>query len=223
MNVWAIVPVKPLGRAKSRLAEVFSPEQREQLATDLLMRTVGLLLPILRGVLVISRDSKALSMVRDLGAQTVQESGTPELNNAILRASQVLRIWHAEAMLVVPADLPLLAAADVDAMVELGRYNQSVVIAPDRHETGTNLLMVRPPGLIPYSFGENSFAEHQRLAQAANATLHIYRSERVGVDIDTPEDVLQYHTLAKLWGEPIMGKTESEKFESGEWMQPELP
>ena len=64
MNVWAIVPVKPLGRAKSRLSDAFSPEQREQLATDLLLRTVSMLLPLVRGVLVISRDNKALSMVR---------------------------------------------------------------------------------------------------------------------------------------------------------------
>ena len=222
MNVWAIVPVKPLGRAKSRLSAAFSPEQREQLATDLLMRTVGLLLPVLRGVLVISRDSKALSMVRDLGAQTVQESGTPELNHAILRATQMLRVWNTEAMLIVPADLPLLSPADVEAMTELGRYNQSVVIAPDRHEIGTNMLMIRPPGLIPYSFGENSFAEHQRLAKDAGATLHIYHSKRVGIDIDTPDDILRYHELAKALGEPIMGQTESKKLDSGEWMLPEL-
>jgi 2-phospho-L-lactate guanylyltransferase len=222
MNVWAIVPVKPLGRAKSRLAEAFSPEQREHLATDLLMRTVGLLLPLLRGVLVISRDSKALSMVRDLGAQTVQESGTPELNNAILRASQVLRVWHVDAMLVVPADLPLLSSADVEAMVELGQYNQSVVIAPDRHETGTNMLMVRPPGLIPYSFGENSFVEHQRLAAEAGATLHIYHSERVGIDIDTPDDMTHYHELAAKLDEPIVGQTESAKRDSGEWLLTEI-
>jgi 2-phospho-L-lactate guanylyltransferase len=222
MNVWAIVPVKPLGRAKSRLSEAFSPDQRRRLATDLLMRTVGLLLPLLRGVLVISRDTKALSMVRDLGAQTVQESGTPELNNAILRASQVLKAWRADAMLVVPADLPLLAPADVEAVVELGRYNQSVVIAPDRHEIGTNLLLVRPPGLIKYSFGDDSFAVHQRLAQQAGATLHIYRSERVGIDIDTPEDIERYRALAQALGERqlqiALGKSESEKHDTGEWL-----
>ncbi|MBN1202755.1 MAG: 2-phospho-L-lactate guanylyltransferase [Anaerolineae bacterium] len=211
MNTWAIVPVKPLNRAKSRLAAELLPEQRERLAIGLLMRTVRLLLPIsqIQGVLVISRDMKALAMVRELGVQTVQESGAPELNNALYRATQVLNNWRVGAVLVVPADLPLLASEDIEAVVNLGRYQQTVVIAPDRHEHGTNLLLVRPPGLIPYSFGINSFAEHKRLAQETGATIHIYRSARVGLDVDTPDDLLRYHELAKVMGEPIIKHTGS--------------
>jgi 2-phospho-L-lactate guanylyltransferase len=205
MNVWAIVPVKPLSRAKSRLSEALLPEQRELLATEWLVRTVRLLVPLtrIRGVLVISRDTKALAMVRDLGANTVQESGAPELNNALLRATQVLRAWQADSVLVVPADLPLLAAEDVEEMVQRGRYHNTVVIAPDRHETGTNLLFVRPPGLMPYAFGENSFAEHQRLALEAEANVSIYRSERVALDVDWPDDLERYYHLAKSLGRPV--------------------
>lgn len=206
MNIWAIVPVKPLGRAKSRLAEELMPDQREYLATQLLARTVRLLVPLspIRGVLVISRDTKALAMVRELGANTVQESGTPELNNALLRATQVLKARHADAVLVVPADIPLLAAEDIEEMVRRGRYQSSVVIAPDRHETGTNLLFARPPGLIPYAFGENSFAEHQRLAAEIGATVSVYRSERTALDVDWPDDLQRYYHLAKLLGEPVL-------------------
>lgn len=179
MNIWAIVPVKPFNRAKSRLATELRPEQRELLAASLLERTLQLVVPIsqIQGTLVISRDTKALSMARDMGAQTVQESGAPELNNALLRATQVIRGWGVDGVLVIPADLPLLAREDVEAMVNLSRYNSSIVIAPDRHQHGTNLLLVRPPGLIPYSFGDNSFAEHQRLALAAGADVFIYRQQ----------------------------------------------
>lgn len=206
MNLWAIVPVKPLGRAKSRLAEELQPEQREQLATEMLVRTVRLLTPISRmnGVLVISRDPKALSIARELGANTVQESGTPELNHALLRATQVLKAWNTEAMLIVPADIPLLAVEDIEEMIQRGRYHHSVVIAPDRHETGTNLLLMRPPGLIPYVFGENSFVAHKRLAFEAGATLSVYRSERAALDIDWPEDLEEYYHLAKALDEPII-------------------
>ncbi len=205
MNIWAIVPVKPLSRAKSRLSGELPPQQREQLATELLARTVRLLVPLtrIRGVLVISRDQKALAMVRDLGANTVQESGTPELNNALLRATQVLKAWHADSVLVVPADIPLLAAEDVEEMVQRGRYHNSVVIAPDRHETGTNLLFIRPPGLIPYAFGENSFTIHQRLALEAGANVSVYRSERAALDVDWPDDLEKYYQLAKSLGQPV--------------------
>jgi 2-phospho-L-lactate guanylyltransferase len=206
MNVWAIVPVKPLSRAKSRLADALVSEQRETLATCLLARTVKLLqpLPQIQGVLVISRDMKALSMVRDLGAQTVQESGTPELNNALYRATQALRAWGADAALVVPADLPLLSAQDIEEVVHLGRYHNSVVIAPDRHGQGTNLLLVRPPGVIPYSFGEDSFARHQAFAHEAGSTVLVYHSQRVSLDLDTPDDLNGYRELAKSLGLPII-------------------
>ncbi len=227
MNVWAIVPVKPLARAKSRLADELSPDERELLATNMLMRTVGLLLPLLDGVLVISRDSKALSMVRDLGAQTVQESGAPELNNAIFRATQVLKAARrADAVLIVPADMPMLSPADIDEVVSLGQYYQSVVIAPDRHEVGTNLLLVRPPGLIEYAYGAASFADHQALAMAVKAHLHIHYSERVGLDIDTPDDLAYYRELAKRLGEPVIdpvGAADNlSPRDTGEWAFPEL-
>jgi 2-phospho-L-lactate/phosphoenolpyruvate guanylyltransferase len=206
MSVWAIVPVKPLNRAKSRLADVLLPEQREQLAMSLLVRTVRLLLPLrqVQGVLVISRDTKALAIVRDLGVQTLQESGAPELNTALYRATQGLRALGAGAALVVPADLPLLRPADITGVVEMGRHLNTVVIAPDRHEDGTNLLLVRPPGLIPYSFGVNSFAEHQRFAREAGASVLTYRSQGVGLDLDTPDDLRCYFALAEATGEPVL-------------------
>ncbi|MGQ9849367.1 MAG: 2-phospho-L-lactate guanylyltransferase [Aggregatilineaceae bacterium] len=206
MSVWAIVPVKPLNRAKSRLADVLLPEQREALATALLLRTVHLLLPLshIQGVLVISRDSKALAMVRDLGAQTVQESGAPELNNALLRATQALKLWGAEAALIVPADIPLLSEEEVATVVDMGRFHHSVVLVPDRNECGTNLLFVRPPGLIPYAFGENSFNRHKSYARDAGATVFVHRSERAALDLDTAQDLLRYVELAKALGEPII-------------------
>jgi len=206
MNIWAIVPVKPFNRAKSRLATDLLPDQRERLASALFVRTVKLLVAQsnIQGVLVVSRDTKALSMARDMGAQTVQESGNPELNSALYRATQVSRMWGAEATLVVPADIPLLHEDDIAAMLNLGQYHNSVVIAPDRHEHGTNMLLVHPPGLIPYSFGHESFATHQRLAQENNANISLYRSARVSLDIDTPTDLVDYAELAKLLEEPMI-------------------
>ncbi|GAB4412688.1 MAG: 2-phospho-L-lactate guanylyltransferase [Anaerolineae bacterium] len=210
MSVWAIVPVKPLTQAKSRLADVLTAEQRQSLATALLLRTVRLLLPLpqIQGVLVISRDSQALAMVRELGAQTVQESGAPELNNALFRATQALKLWGAEAALIVPADIPLLTAEDIVQVVELGRQPNSVVLVPDHNEQGTNLLLVRPPGIIPYAFGEDSFHRHQDDAHRAGAAVLIHRTERAALDLDTVSDLLHYVELAKVLGEPIIELTD---------------
>src|SRR5262249_49783834 len=178
MSVWAIVPVKPFNRAKSRLASVLSPEEREELAEKMLRHTLETLVnsKAVAGTLVISRESKALALARDLGVHTVQEVGTPELNAALLRASQVVGALGAKAVLVLPADLPLLNVEDIEQVVRLGRYNTSVAITPDRNEDGTNALFVRPPGYIPFSFGPGSFHRHLKLAEDAGATIKIHRS-----------------------------------------------
>ncbi len=201
MNVWAVVPVKPLNRAKSRLAAVLLPETREILAIAMLRHTISLLASsgVVSGILVISRDNRALVVAREYGARTVQESGAPELNAALERASQVIMSWNAQAALVLPADLPLINTFDLEEIVHLGRYQQSVVIMPDRSGDGTNGLLVRPPGMFPYMFGENSYQKHVAAAEALGADVHVYRSERTMLDLDLPDDLITYLELCRKY------------------------
>jgi 2-phospho-L-lactate guanylyltransferase len=82
MALWAIVPVKPLRRGKSRLSEVMSVDEREDLNEFLLAHTIQEIsaVPDIENVLVVSRDPAALALARDMGARTVQENGSPGLN-----------------------------------------------------------------------------------------------------------------------------------------------
>jgi 2-phospho-L-lactate guanylyltransferase len=198
MSVWVIIPVKPLTRAKSRLSAVLSAEQRQQLAEMLLRHVIATVrqVPEVVGTLVISRDTKALAIARDAGTYTVQESGAPELNNALMRATSVVAGWGGSAVLVLPADLPLISSEDVRNLVELGLEPHTIVLATDHQEDGTNAMLVRPPGLIPYAFGPGSFARHLKLAQDVNANVHVYSSERMMLDIDVPADLLVYERIA---------------------------
>ncbi len=206
MKIWTIMPVKPLVRAKSRLADVLSPEQREKFALNMLLRHIQLLksIPAIDGILVISRDTKVLSVAREQGVNTVQESGQPKLNTALTRATDLLRAWHVEATLVLPTDIPLLAVEDVEQILHLGRYTGTVVVAPDAQRNGTNALLMNPPGIIEYSYGEGSFDRHVSRAELAGVKLHIYESERIAMDVDTSEDLEQYLILAEKYGEPIL-------------------
>lgn len=203
MGVWAIIPVKPFNRAKSRLSEVLTPEQRYQLAETMLRHVLGVIqtVPQVLGTLVISRDNKALAIAREYGARTVQESGAPELNTALMRATQVVARWKGSAVLILPADLPLLAGEDLVSMIHLsGRSSPSVVLATDQHEDGTNAMFVRPPGLIEYAYGTGSYARHKQLAQDAGADVHVYHSERLLLDIDVPADLQSYNELIRTGG-----------------------
>jgi 2-phospho-L-lactate guanylyltransferase len=69
----------------------------------------------------------------------------------------------------------------------------AVVIAPDRHQTGTNALFVRPPGLIDYAFGRDSFQLHRAWAERAGARVRVLKSTAIELDLDVPEDWTLYH------------------------------
>ncbi|MFZ4815429.1 MAG: 2-phospho-L-lactate guanylyltransferase [Phototrophicaceae bacterium] len=194
MSVWVLIPVKPLGEAKSRLAEALSGDQRRQLAEHLLRRTLNVVkqIPFITGTLVISRDNYVLALARDFGSRTIQESGAPELNNALMRATLVLQSWRAEAALILPADIPLMNAEDLSEVLKLGQKPRSVVLVTDTQGDGTNVLLSRPPGLFDYAYGVGSFATHQKLAKEAGAAVYIYESERLMLDIDHPVDLERY-------------------------------
>jgi 2-phospho-L-lactate guanylyltransferase len=207
MSIWAIVPIKPLNRAKSRLTPALNAEARQQLALGMLLYNLHILTssPLLAGVMVISRDTKALARARQWErVQTLQESGTPELNAALQRASKMLIAWGAEAALILPADVPLCNREDIEQMIQLGAAPNSIVIAPDRHHDGTNAIFTRPPNLIPFSFGVGSFKMHLQHNSKSGLTVQVYESERLGLDIDTPDDLAAYHDLAAQLGvDPI--------------------
>jgi 2-phospho-L-lactate guanylyltransferase len=141
------------------------------------------------GVLVVSRDPNALTIARNHGARTVQEDGQPELNTALKRATIVAQVYATRGVLVLPADLPLVTREDILTLIQRATEPPVVVIAPDRHKKGTNALLISPPGLIEYDFGENSFERHCELVKKAGARLEIVDLPSLGLDLDLPEDI----------------------------------
>jgi len=190
MTLWAIVPVKPLRRGKSRLAGTLNEDERTELNRSLLQHTLETLsgLKEVDGVLVVSRDPNALTIARNHGARTVQEDGQPELNTALKRATIVAQVYATRGVLVLPADLPLITRDDILALIQRATEPPVVVIAPDRHQKGTNALLISPPGLIEYDFGENSFQRHCDRVNKAGARLEIVDLPSLGLDLDLPED-----------------------------------
>jgi len=191
MTLWAIIPVKPLRRGKSRLSGVLSLEARTALNHYLLSNTLEILatVPEIEYSLVVSRDPEALTIAREYGARTVQEQGSPQLNVALTRATMVALSHSVQGVLIVPADLPLLTVDDIHEVIKLAVDPPVVVITPDRHHQGTNALLISPPGLIQYEYGPDSFHRHCTQAEKARARLEICERGSVALDIDFPEDL----------------------------------
>ncbi|MBL8051584.1 MAG: 2-phospho-L-lactate guanylyltransferase [Anaerolineales bacterium] len=191
MTLWAIVPVKPLRRGKSRLAGTLNENERAELNQKLLEQTLTTLssLKELDQVLVVSRDPQALTIARNHGAKTILEDGQPQLNTALTRATVLAKIQSIQGVLILPADLPLLTTEDVLTLIDRAAKPPVVVIAPDRHGKGTNALLMVPPGLIDYEFGEDSFQKHCERVKKSGARLEIVELPSLGLDLDMPEDL----------------------------------
>lgn len=204
MTLWAIVPVKPLRRGKSRLAGSMTDDERAELNRMLLERTLRTLIDLreVEEVLVVSRDSSALAIARELGARTVQEDGAPTLNTALKRATVVAQVYASRGVLVVPADLPLLSRDDILTLLQHAQNPPVVVIAPDRRENGTNALLLSPANLIEYDFGGDSFRRHCERARKAGARLEIVKLPSLGLDLDLPEDLELVRKLEAAKPEP---------------------
>lgn len=201
MTLWAIVPVKPLRRGKTRLSKVLSEDQRAALNKKLLTHTLDTItqLPELEQVLVVSRDPEALAIARFHGARTVLEDGTPHLNIAITRATAVAMMYSVSGVLILPADLPQMKPEDVTVMVEAAKYSETMVIAPDHRQQGTNALLLRPPDLINFSFGENSFYRHVAQATAKGARVEVVELPSLARDVDYPEDLAFLNGALEEW------------------------
>ncbi|MEX1018946.1 MAG: 2-phospho-L-lactate guanylyltransferase [Litorilinea sp.] len=129
------------------------------------------------------------------GSQQIAHVPEATLNQALHAGRDHALAGGAQAILVLPADLPLLTTQDLAALVAplQKRPPPQVIIAPS-HDEGTNALLLHPPTIIDFAYGPQSFARHCALAQAANSTVEIVRSSSLTYDLDLPED---------LWGEEL--------------------
>jgi len=191
MSLWVIIPVKPLKRSKSRLAPVLSEEERTLLNFKMLENTLAILksCSCVQEILVVSRDPSVLSLARTYGAKTLQEDGEPGLNLALKRAVYVSKTYAAQAVLVLPADLPLLSKEDVESISAKWDKSPKLVIVPDRHMSSTNMLLLAPPDLIDFSYGPGSFERHVRQAQIKNADIEVCQLTSAELDVDNPDDL----------------------------------
>src|SRR5947208_984883 len=140
----ALIPVKSLSEAKSRLADHLTLRQRRNLVLDMLHHVLRALheSDVLEQVAVVSSDHQVLEQAKAWGAQPLVEE--QHGHNPALHAARRALVPGASALLTISADLPLLQSGDIRRMIEKSR-DYPVVLAPSRDGTGTNALLVRPP------------------------------------------------------------------------------
>jgi 2-phospho-L-lactate/phosphoenolpyruvate guanylyltransferase len=188
-GVSAVVPVKDLWGTKSRLAPVLDPGARAGLTLYMMGRVVAAVWEAGVGdVCVVSPDRMVLKEAKRRGATPLlQESRglNPALEEGRCRALEI----GASTLLVLPADLPLLDAGDVRAVLEVVGEGPSVIISPDGTRSGTNALLLQPPDLLPFAFGPDSFEAHLGAARRRDLRVRVCERPHLAFDLDTAGDL----------------------------------
>jgi 2-phospho-L-lactate/phosphoenolpyruvate guanylyltransferase len=191
-----IVPHRGLEAAKTRLAPSLSPEERIMLASQLLQRVLKVTRQICDDVVVISPSRALAEIVEPSGARLVVQRGMG-LNEGLEQARFDALVEEIDTLIVLHGDLPNLQATDVEVLASAlpGDGTPAVAIAPDRAGTGTNGLVLRPPGVIRFRFGTGSFAAHLEEVSRAGVPLVAVNRAGLSFDLDTPEDLTRWLEL----------------------------
>jgi 2-phospho-L-lactate guanylyltransferase len=184
----AVVPVKALAEAKTRLAGVLSPEQRVALTLEMLHHVLDAITRsgVVEVVAVIGPNPEGLDLP---GSVVYVKQAREGLNHAVGQGKEWAMGQGADAYMVVLGDLPLLTPDDIVHVVDLGLNSNTVVLAPDRHNTGTNIMLAHPASLARFAYGVESFPKHMKMHQEAGASVQTYVSLGTAVDMDTPGDL----------------------------------
>lgn len=186
--VLAIVPVKGLGHAKTRLSEILDPANRRALVLAML---ADVLMNLRRSdaitrVVVVTDDREARHRAIAEGAEVVPDDGAVSHSHAALRGIAAAAHPH-ERVFLAPGDCPLLTVEDLGDL--LTQPMPPVVVVPDRHGTGTNALLLDPPDAIEPSFGPGSAQRHLDMAAAIGVDAISRVVPSLALDIDTADDL----------------------------------
>lgn len=189
MDVLAAVPVKDLVNAKQRLIPLLGAEERQALARAMLEDVLGALGAALPGpIFVVTTDALVMEVAERYGARCLVERANRGHTEAVAFAQREALARGAARFLTIPGDVPCVSAEEIALMC--GDARAGVTFVPSMSGFGTNAALLAPPDAMPLKFGEPSFDNHLLAARQRGLTPVIRELPGLGLDIDTPEDLL---------------------------------
>jgi 2-phospho-L-lactate/phosphoenolpyruvate guanylyltransferase len=201
MKVTALIPVKGFHNAKQRLSAFLGSAEREALA-EAMFRDVLRQVPGARGILetvVVTSDDQVAAIAVSMGARVIFESAETGETAAVDFARASLKAAGAEAVLIMPGDLPLVRSSDIEsvlAQVPEGQIAPFALLVPSHDRLGTNALLLAPPDIIKLRFGYDSFRYHVSQVSAQGLPVRYVESEHIALDIDEPKDLEKFLTYS---------------------------
>jgi 2-phospho-L-lactate guanylyltransferase len=187
-TTWAIVPIKDFARAKSRLGAILTAEQCTALARHMADDVIGALCASDRvaGITLLGAGSDTAAFATTHGCAFLPDIAGGLSVNLARAAAQLAGTGVARA-LIVPTDLPMVTASDIDTL--LADHADDLTVCRAARDGGTNALVVSPPDAIPFRFGEHSATRHMDEGRAAGLRCRLIADGPFSRDVDRPDDL----------------------------------
>lgn len=187
-----LVPVKNLANAKQRLAPVLDHAARVELAQSMLVDVLETLGTWRNRpeVAVVTSDPFALDLAKRFAFDVLADHANRGETDAIRMATRACESRGVDSTLVIPGDIPLIQACELEAIFQAAPAEGSVLV-PSFDGRGTNAAWRRPAGLFPLRFGNDSFEPHLAAARATQKPCVVLSLLGVALDVDRPADLVQ--------------------------------
>ena len=191
-----LVPIKNTASAKQRLASILDQPARTRLAQAMLTDVLTTLHEWKNRpkVGIVTSDSYAIKLAAEYGFEVIPDPDNPGETGAIEMATRVCMERREQSTLVVPADIPLIEAWELEEIYKHAPAEGSVLV-PAADGRGTNAALRRPGNLFPLRFGNDSFKPHHAAAQATGKPCVVLNLPGIAVDVDNPPDLQQLLSL----------------------------
>ncbi len=139
---------------------------------------------------LVTSDLFALELAREYDFEIIPDPSNPGETGAIEMATNLCVTRGMDSTLVIPADIPLIQASELDEILAHAP-EEGTVLAPAADGRGTNAVFRRPANLFPLRFGNDSFKPHRAAAQATGKPCIVLQLPSIALDVDNPEDLQQ--------------------------------
>ena len=197
-KIAAVIPMKNLNFAKSRLSTILTLQQRKNLAFFLLNTTIKTLKEsqLIYEIIVVSSDKTIEKFSFENSLKFIKEDSDSGVNNAVILADRYCINNNIDANIVIPHDLPFISAKEIDQICNNSeKYPKCIIICPSKRFDGTNILFRKPPNVIKTFYDDNSYMNHLKEAQKHNIPIESLELDNLMFDIDTREDLIELFIL----------------------------
>lgn len=196
MKIGALIPVKGFQGAKQRLSSQLSPPERSELMKAMVHDVLAEVIRAggIHTTWVVTGSAEVEQWVSSAGVEVIRERDETGETDAVHFGLDVMKDAGMDAALVVPGDIPLVRAEDVQSVLEAVPANPEApfaVLVPSHDHMGTNALLLAPPDVLRLRFGYDSFRQHLNEAAARGVSVEVLENPRIALDIDEPADLQQ--------------------------------